>query len=389
MEKIVLKGITWGHSRGYTPLQAYAQRFTERNPKVEIQWKKRTLQEFADYPIEKLTESYDLMIIDHPWVGCAAATECVLPLDQYLPKEFLDDQLQNSVGHSHESYFYGGHQWALAIDAATPVASYRADLLAANDTSVPQNWDDVIELAKKGKVAVPAIPIDILMNFYLFCIAHGKEPFASEEEVIDAATGIAALQTMRELYVRLDDNCFTKNPIGIAELISSTDDKWYCPFAYGYSNYQRKGYAQHLLTYTGLVTYNGKRLRSTLGGTGIAVSAFSKNRDLALQFAKEIVSPLCQQTFYVEHGGQPGHRSAWLSDHSNILTNNYLSSTLQTLDESYIRPRYNGYLHFQDEAGTPIQHYLKHGGNEKNVLLTINKIYHQSLHATGKIGTYE
>jgi multiple sugar transport system substrate-binding protein len=389
MEKIVLKGITWGHSRGYTPLQAYAQRFTETNPQVEVQWKKRTLQEFADFPIEKLTESYDLLIIDHPWVGCAAATECVLPLDQYLPKEFLDDQLQHSVGHSYESSFYGGHQWALAIDAATPVASYRADLLAVNNTSVPQNWDDVIELAKKGKVAVPAIPIDILMNFYLFCMAHGKEPFASEEEVIDAATGIAALQTMRELYVRIDDSCFTKNPIGIAELMSSTDDKWYCPFAYGYSNYQRKGYAQHLLTYTGLVTYNGKRLRSTLGGTGIAVSAFSKNRNLALQFAKEIVSPLCQQTFYVEHGGQPGHRTAWLSDHANILTNNYFSSTLPTLDESYIRPRYNGYLHFQDEAGTPIQHYLKHGGNEKNVLLTINKIYHQSLHASGKIATYE
>ena len=120
-DKIILKGITWGHSRGYTPLVAYSQRFAELNPGVEVTWHKRTLQEFADFPIEKLTEQYDLLIIDHPWVGCAAATECVLPLEKYLSKEYLDDQLQNSVGYSHLSYNYDHHQWALAIDAATTV----------------------------------------------------------------------------------------------------------------------------------------------------------------------------------------------------------------------------------------------------------------------------
>lgn len=388
MNRIILNGITWGHSRGFTPLQAYAQRFTEKNPNVEVVWKKRTLQEFADFPIEKLTEHYDLLIIDHPWVGCAAATECVLPLNEYLPADYLADQKKNSVGRSHESYNYDSHQWALAIDAATPVASYRADLFKANNASLPKTWEDLLELAGKGKVVVPAIPIDILMNFYMFCIGHGTAPFLSDEEVIDEATGITALQTMRELYSLIPKACFAKNPIGIAELLSSSDEYWYCPFAYGYSNYSRKGYAANLLSYTGLVTFNGLPLRSTLGGTGIAVSAFSKNKELALQFAQEIVSPLCQETFYVEHGGQPGHRKAWTSKHANDLTNHYFSSTLQTLDESYIRPRYNGYLHFQDEAGTPVQHYLLHGDNERDVLVELNKIYHQSLHAH-KTVTYE
>lgn len=388
MNKIVLQGITWAHSRGYTPLQAYAQRFAEKNPGVEINWKRRTLQEFADFPIEKLTEQYDLLIIDHPWVGCAAATGCVLPLDQYLSEEYLQDQLQNSVGHSHQSYHYGGHQWALAIDAATPVASYRADLLKAANTAVPQTWDEVLLLAKDGKVAVPGIPIDILMNFYTFCIAHGAAPFQSGEEVIDEDTGVAALQTMRELYSIIPAECFKKNPIGVAELMSSSNDYWYCPFAYGYSNYSRLGYAKHLLSYTGLVAFNGKRLRSTLGGTGIAVSSFSKHKEIALQFAQDIVSPLCQQTFYVEHGGQPGHKEAWLNKQANSFTHNYFSSTLQTLDESYMRPRYNGYLHFQDEAGTPVQHYLLNGGNEKAVLQEMNTIYKQSQNAA-KLATYE
>ncbi len=87
MAKKVLKGMTWGHSRGISPLQAYAQRFNQLYPDIEVQWRQRTLQEFADYPIEKLTETYDLLIIDHPWVGCAADTHCVLPLDQHLSKE--------------------------------------------------------------------------------------------------------------------------------------------------------------------------------------------------------------------------------------------------------------------------------------------------------------
>ena len=381
MDKIFLKGITWGHSRGITPLLAYAQRFSELYPQVEVNWKKRTLQEFADFPIEQLTEHYDLLIIDHPWVGCAAATNCVLPLDEYLSKEYLEDQLQNSVGESHISYNYGGYQWALAIDAATPVASYRKDLLEKNNATLPQTWNEVIDLAKKGKAAVPAIPIDLLMNFYMFCLAHGKEPFQNEEEVIDTETGLKALETMQELYSLIDKKFFSFNPIAVAEVMSKEDDYWYCPFAYGYSNYSRRGYAKYLLHYTDLVTFKSEqKLRSTIGGTGIAVSAFSKHKELAIQFAEQIVSPECQSTFYVEHGGQPGHLTAWTNEMANNLCNDYFTNVLPTMQRGYMRPRYNGYLHFQDEAGNPVQQFLMNGGNAETVLKDINKIYQHSLH---------
>jgi multiple sugar transport system substrate-binding protein len=379
MAKTILNGITWGHSRGITPLLAYSQRFNELYPDVEVRWKKRTLQEFADFPIEKLTEQYDLLIIDHPWVGCAAATECVLPLEQYLSKEYLDDQLQNTVGESHISYNYNNHQWALAIDAATPAASYRPDLFAKNNAQVPTTWQEVIDLAKDGKVAVPAIPIDILMNFYMFCIANGKEPFANEEEVIDEATGLKALDTMKELYSLIDKKMFSYNPIAVAEVMTRTNDYWYCPFAYCYSNYSREGYADNLLLYADLVEFNGTRLRSTIGGTGLAVSTFSENKEWAVKFAEEVVSAKCQSTFYVEHGGQPGHKAAWVSDKVNRLTNNFFKNVLPTMENGYMRPRYNGYLHFQDHAGNPIQEYLMNGGNAKDVLNEINNLYKQSL----------
>ena len=378
MSKIILNGITWGHSRGITPLLAYSQRFNELHPEVEVVWKKRTLQEFADYPIELLTKHYDLLIIDHPWVGCAAALRAVLPLDEFLPTAYLNEQAANSVGASHQSYFYENHQWALAIDAATPVASYRQDLFQKNGANLPQTWEEVLALAKDGRVAAPAIPIDLLMNFYTFCIAQGAEPFQSNEEVIDAETGLKALDAMQEFYSLLDKRMFGRNPIAVAEAMSKEDDYWYCPFAYGYSNYARKGYAKNLLHYADIVSLKGEKLRTTIGGTGLAVSSSSQHAELALQFAKEIVSSEIQSTFYVEHGGQPGHLSAWKDESANRLCNNYFRDTLPALQRGYLRPRYNGYLHFQDNAGEPLQQFLLHGGNAEKVLRDMNALYRHS-----------
>lgn len=375
MQKIVLNGITWGHSRGITPLLAVSQRYSELHPNVEIRWKKRTLQEFADFPIEELTKEYDLLIIDHPWVGCADATNCVLPLNEYLSADYLRDQQTNSVGLSHISYNYNNKQWALAIDAATPAASYRKDLLC----NVPQTWNDVLDLAKEGKVAVPAIPIDLLMNFYTFCIANGAEPFQNEEEVIDEATGIKAIETMKQLYSVVDKKMFSCNPIAVAELMSTTNDYLYCPFAYGYSNYARKGYAQHLLHYADVVSFNGKKLRTTIGGTGISVSAFSKHKEVAVDFAAMVVSGECQSTMYVQHGGQPGHRSAWTDPTANHLTNYFFTQVLPVMDNGYMRPRYNGYLHFQDHAGDPLQDCLEYDGDPVKALQEMNKLYQQSI----------
>src|SRR6476659_4212843 len=169
MSRVILNGITWGHSRGITPLLAGAQRFSELFNDVEIRWKKRSLQEFADAPLEELAQKYDLLIIDHPWSGCAAATQCLLPLDEYLSAVFLDDQAKKSVGYSHLSYYYAGHQWALAIDAATPATSYRSDLFERNGLMVPDTWDELLEFAKTGRVLVPGIPVDTLLAFYMFC----------------------------------------------------------------------------------------------------------------------------------------------------------------------------------------------------------------------------
>lgn len=379
-----LKGITWNHSRGFVSVVATAQRFMEMNPGLEITWEKRSLQAFADYPIDVLADSYDLLVIDHPWAGFAADQNILVNLEEHLPESFLNDQAKNSVGKSHESYNLNGMQSALAIDAATPIATYRPDLFQKEERPLPGTWGDLLELAKEGKVAFAGIPINALMDFYMLCVTQGgEEAFFGDELVVSEEVGLRSLEMLRELTSYCREEMFSWDPIAVNEAMSTRNDIYYCPFAYGYSNYSRKGYSKYLIKSADLVSINGKKLISTLGGTGIAISKRTKHLDIALEYAMYTASPEIQRTVFFENGGQPGHREAWLDDEVNRRSENFFINTLPTLDRAYLRPRYANYFHFQDHAGDYIQKYNRNGGDPKLVLQKLNQLYYES-----KRGTY-
>ena len=374
--KLTLKGITWGHSRGLVPMVATAQRFCETHPATDITWVKRSLQEFADYPLAELAKSFDLLVIDHPFMGYAARHRALLPLDEHLSSEFFSDQEQNSVGRSHASYFYDDHQWALAIDAATPVSCCRPDLLERMRIGVPESWEELLDLAKRGLVVFPSIPVDSLMNFYMFCCALEETPFSRPEALIDPEIGARALTMLRELVACCSPQILTWNPIATYEAISTRDDFVYCPFAFGYSNYARQGYGANRLEFGDLARIaKGARGRSTLGGAGLAISSSCKYREMALAYACFVASPQCQRTIYVQNGGQPGHRSAWTDDEANRITNNFFRNTLPALDRAYLRPRYDGYVGFQEAAGPVVHEFLKGGGNPGTVIREVQRLY--------------
>jgi multiple sugar transport system substrate-binding protein len=372
-----LTGITWNHTRGFLPMVATAQRFAEIHPGVEIVWQKRSLQAFGDQPLEQLVPQFDLLVIDHPFVSYAAANPVILALDEYLPAEFLADQAANSVGKSYESYFYGvaGHLWALPIDAATPVSAWRPDLLERP----PETWEELLSLARRGMVVLPAISIDSLMNFYMLCIGLGQEPCATPERVVGADLGATALEHLRELVSYCEPACLDRNPIQTYEALASGGRVAYCPFAYGYTNYARAGYASHILRFGGLIQFNGAPLRSTLGGTGLAISRSCRQPEVALAYAQYVASAACQRGLYVAAGGQPGHRSAWLDDTANATTGDFFRATLPTMDAAFLRPRYNGYMHFQNHAGSVIHRYLREGGDPRTVVAELDGLYRQSL----------
>ncbi|MDI6033908.1 ABC transporter substrate-binding protein [Flavobacterium sp. LB2P84] len=374
-----LKGITWNHTRGLLPMVATSQRFTELNPEIEISWEKRSLQEFADASIEDLAKRFDLLVIDHPWTGFGAQTNAILPLSDHLSPDYIKDQEINTVGRSYGSYVFGGKLWALPIDAATPVAAARLDILEKKALKVPQTYEDLLALAKKGLVGFAGIPVDILMSFYMYCCSLGEAPFQSEEKVISLETGKKALQLFRELTQLIDPANFNRNPIQIYEAMVNSDQIAYCPFAYGYSNYSRTGYSKNLLHFYDLVRLNNQPMISSLGGTGLAVSSFSQHIPEAIKYAEFTASSQVQQNIFADNGGQPGHLQAWKSDRINQLTHDYFKNTLPTLERAFLRPRYSGHMYFQDHAGDVVRDYLMNGGNEDLVLEEMNTLYTKSL----------
>lgn len=358
---------------------ATAQRFSELHPGIEISWEKRSLQQFADFSIEELAKKFDLLVIDHPWAGFAAKKRSIIPLDEVLPDEFLINQQQNSVGHSYESYHFDNHQWALPIDAATPVAASRPDLLEKSGVGLPENFEQLLSLADKGLVAFAGIPIDVLMSFYMFCSSLGEDPCQQESQIVSDSVGMNALKMFRELATRIDAANFDRNPIQVYEAMTRTDEIAYCPFAYGYSNYARDGYARKVLHFHDMISLNGSsNMRSTLGGTGLAISANCPHIDIAAQYAQYVASEECQSGLYFGNGGQPGHLGAWLNTNANQQTNNYFANTLPALQRAFLRPRYYGHMYFQDHAGDIVRSYLMKGGEEKSVLNEMNKLYLES-----------
>lgn len=103
--------------------------------------------------------------------------------------------------------------------------------------------------------------------------------------------------------------------------MTTVDETAYCPFAYGYSNYVRPGYAARALAFhdTAALEPFG-RLRTTLGGTGLARFDRCRETEAAVKYAVYVASGVCQSTVYVENGGHPGLRLAWLNDRANELS---------------------------------------------------------------------
>lgn len=373
-----LRGITWDHTRGFTSIVAAGQRFHELNPEVDFVWEKRSLQAFADEQLDSLAARFDLLVIDHPWAGTVARDRWLLPLEDWLDKNFLQELDQASVGESHRSYQYGGSQWALAIDAACPVSVWRPDLLEKAGAEVPATWEDVLALAERGLVGNPSIPLDVYGNFLNLCVSAGAGIFPDENIVVERAAGLEALARLGEFHQKIPQACFELNPIRTLERMSRSDDWAYCPYTYGYSTYSLDHYAPHRLRFGDVPSVvAGSPGRTMLGGTGLAVSSSTQSPDWATRFAAFAASREVQEGIFFDAGGQPGHRAAWLNPESNRRTDDFFTRTLPTLDRAFVRPRFPGYLTFQDHAGDPIHNHLANGGDPDQVLDTLDSLYRE------------
>ena len=373
---IVLRGMTWSHPRGYDPLVACAREWSARTG-VDLLWDKRSLQDFETYPVEDLARRYDLIVIDHPHVGQVTREGCLAPFDDPARAEAHEAMSRGSVGPSWPSYFWEGRQWALPIDAATQVLVFRPDLL---ETS-PARWSEVLTLARRGAVLCPMRPPHSLMALYTLTGNLGRSCHVAGPDFIDAEAGVEALERLRELMSLVDPRCYDKDPIAVFEAMAAEGSNVACaPLIYGYVSYAAEGFRPHRLRFADIaVLGNQGPVGSALGGTGLAVSGLSAHKKEAADFAYWVASGPVQAGLYAAAGGQSGHALAWEAEAVNAPVGDFYRGTRSTLEGSWLRPRHDGYMLFQDAASRAINEALQSGADERVTVAKLNAMFRESL----------
>jgi multiple sugar transport system substrate-binding protein len=375
---ITLKGMTWSHPRGYDPMIA-CSRLWQEHTGVTVEWEKRSLQDFETYPVEELAKAYDLIVIDHPHVGQITKEKCLAPLDIAGREAERNALAQASVGRSYPSYTWQGRQWAFPIDAATQVQAWRPDRAERVET-----WSEMLALARQGRVILPMRPPHSLMCFYTLSANLGH-PCRSDGagELIDIDAGTEAFEHLRELTDLIDPACFLMDPIAVLEAMSDPASKAVCaPLIYGYVSYAMPGFRPSLVKFGDIpVAGQGGPAGSALGGTGIAVSAFSSAIDAAIDFAYFVASGEVQRGPYAAGGGQPGHAAAWNDDVVNAATSDFYRATRKTLETAWVRPRHDGYMAFQQAASDRINGGLLRKDAGRMVVEDLNRLFTESFAA--------
>jgi multiple sugar transport system substrate-binding protein len=377
---ITLKGLTWDHPRGFAPLLGGIPEYEEQNPEVKIQWDRRTLRQFGEAPIEQYLDRYDLIIVDHPFVGFAAVHDVLVDLAPFLSETEKLHFAADSVGPSWQSYWYGRGLWAFPIDAATQVASYRPDLLGALSPAVPATFDDVLELGEKARkagkyIVVPACPTDAISLFFTLSANLGYPIAEESERFVGDSVAADVLDRLHSLIGNAHPRSVEWNPIQVYDFMVGDSGAVYCPLGFGYSNYSRVGNAVRL-KFTNAPSAGQCGCAGTmLGGTGIAVSKFSPHSSEAIAYAKWLASPEHQSGTYFREGGQPASLRAWADSSINAMADGFFSATLQSMQTAYLRPRFDGFVRFFEAAGVQINRCLRGELEDASLIRWLNDRY--------------
>ncbi|MCA3574579.1 MAG: extracellular solute-binding protein [Aestuariivirga sp.] len=363
--KIRLRGMTWDHRRAVDPLLAARQPFEQEHPDIVIDWHARPLSGFEFTPVDELARTYDLIVLDHPFMGEVARSGCLVPLS---PLRLADGDF---VGPSLATYRMAGEVWAVPIDAACQVAVSRADLMLRLGAVPPRDWTELLKLGRLARgqglhLAIGLKGVHSLMTFFTLMANLGTPcATAPDAPLFDPAAARHALGLMRDLLAFCPPEVLDWNSIALHDQMAARSDLVFCPAVYCYATYAEADHPRPL-RFHDLPGPLGPR-GSTIGGTGLAVSAASAHREAALAYAR-FAAQLSTQIGFAHHHGQPARRECWEDAGINTRFGGCYADSRATMDQCWIRPRYDSYLRFQKLAGNLIETHLR-GALEESALL--------------------
>jgi multiple sugar transport system substrate-binding protein len=357
MTTTVLRGLNWGHRRATGPLGPLTAAFCEHHPDIDVEWVVRPLSDFEHQGLSGLASVYDLIIYDHPFSGSIVETGAFEPLSSHPQTKLSLADASRYLGPSMRSYRMGGSVFGVPIDAATQHAAYRADLLEAAAESVPTSWSDAIALGqrleKHGMKLGLAVKTPHAGLAIAALMANAACPWTTDVDTpfgMDRDGFVSAYEAVRELFSYCHREAIEWNAIDLHEAMVARDDIAYTPCVYGYGTYGEADYRRRLSFADfagGVAPYHAG---SVLGGTGLAVSRHSPNKEAALAFAAFAASEEGQRLIQTKHG-QPGLASLWSAGEADQRFNGFFTGARRSIETACMRPRHRGYIGFQAAFG--------------------------------------
>ena len=379
-----LLGITWDHPRGIDALAAAGRSYELQNG-VAVRWRARSLESFEQTPVTALVNDFDLVALDHPFIGDAVQAGALLQLDDILGGREIEQREQDSCGPSAQSYRWQGSVWAGAVDAACMVSALNN--VALRGVSGPRSWSEVSILSRSigaDRVLIAANPTHLYGT--LLCLCEDLAPNSPRQDDgrpawwadsgIEPSLLVEAMNRLRELLTLCAPESLELDPITVLERIATEDDiAAYTPLVFGYSTYSTPGPDQGRVTFAEAPSTSGQPVGTLTGGVGLAVSSQSRSATIAADFVRFATDSSVQAKVMAPVGGQVGRRSVALDPEVDRRSGGFYSGTIQTMDRAFLRPRLIGYPSFQRAAASALHAEFRRGQAASDIATTLNGLW--------------
>ncbi|MGA1840203.1 MAG: extracellular solute-binding protein [bacterium] len=245
--------------------------------------------------------SIDLLFIDNMNLAPYVEKRLVLRLDRY--REMIDMEIYSALV---KPLTFQGKLMFFPGRPNVQITYFNTDIFDGKRYKVPQTWDDLINVAKKlksefgiGRIAIHGtLDGNTTCQVFEFIKAAG-----GDITILNDAGCIKAFTFLKELYPYLSPESKKANWNTTNKFLSEESVYLARNWPFGMNVICKQNKKTNIRAFDNWEGPNGKA--TVIGGDVIAITKRSKNKNLALRFARYLMSKEVQKIFVSELGWPP------------------------------------------------------------------------------------
>ncbi|MDI6641284.1 MAG: ABC transporter substrate-binding protein [Elusimicrobiota bacterium] len=313
--------ITWAVGKDVTGAQReLVEIFQKQNPLVKVNMMEMPESATTQHDVyvtylAARDPSIDVYSIDIIWPAEFASAGWIIPVDEYIKESEKSEFLQGPInGCTYKNKLY-----AIPWFTDAGLLYYRKDLVS----SPPKTWQELIQVAKilqekhniYGFVFQAQQYEGLVCNFFEYLWSNN----VTSIDDIDSPEAIHALQLIVDIIVKhkiAPESVVTYKEEESREVFTSGNAVFLRNWPYVWALAQ-KSIVQNKVGIAPLPHFPGGKSSACLGGWNLAISKFSKNKDVALKFVKFMTSFEAQKIYAIKGGRLPTRKAVYIDKEVN------------------------------------------------------------------------